>query len=314
MKPNRRSWLGSRMLAVLSLAAVLGGGSGMRAPAMAQEDSDAGYLGVMLQDLNDDLRESYGYRGDGGVLIGQVESGSPAAHAGLRRGDILLRFKGRRVDSAGDATEAVRDQSAGDRVSLTIWRSGSERTVSVTLGSRPSGPEAPAPPEMRDEPEGPGPRIESRQPGDDDVKDRDDDDIKDRGDHDEDDTPIRPDDDREIRRHVEMMMSRPRLGVEIEDVRSGNGVRVTRVIEDGAADKAGIRTGDVIVAVDGRDVDDSSELRRELARQDKGPVRITVQRNGRRQILTAQLEERGRGFAMGPYPGMRMRTFNMPAP
>src|SRR6185369_8234182 len=76
--------------------------------ASAQSSSSGGYVGVLLQDLNDDLRDSYNFKG-AGVLISDVTDGSPADRAGLRRGDIVTSYRGRPVSSSADLTARVRE-------------------------------------------------------------------------------------------------------------------------------------------------------------------------------------------------------------
>src|SRR5205823_1597756 len=103
--------------------------------SLAQAEGGA-YLGVTLQDLNDDLRESYGYRGEG-VVVTRVDQGGPAARAGLREGDVIVRFHDHGVRSASDLAAQVRHEDAGDRVTIDVWREGQMRTFhGVELGTR----------------------------------------------------------------------------------------------------------------------------------------------------------------------------------
>lgn len=77
---------------------------------------------------------------DSGLLIGGIVDDSPAEKAGLMRGDILLEFDGKEVDSAFDLTDLLSDYRAGQRVSLKILRGGTEKTVSLTLEDRLNRP------------------------------------------------------------------------------------------------------------------------------------------------------------------------------
>jgi S1-C subfamily serine protease len=76
--------------------------------------------------------------GRGGALIRRVEPGSPAASAGLRRGDAIVSLGGRSIADPDVLTEAVAAHDPGARVSLGYTRDGTRHTVSVTLGTRPS--------------------------------------------------------------------------------------------------------------------------------------------------------------------------------
>jgi putative serine protease PepD len=84
------------------------------------------YLGVQVQDAS------------GGAAIAQVRSGSPAAAAGLQAGDVIVRAGGTAVSSASQLTELVGARTPGDKLELQIRRDGQTRTVTVTLGNRPS--------------------------------------------------------------------------------------------------------------------------------------------------------------------------------
>lgn len=300
METRRSSW--NRLLVLLAIGALACGASAVAglAPASvarAQEDeersSGQGYLGVITQDLEESLRDSYDYRGSSGVLVSQVESGSAADRAGLRRGDIILRFDGKRVDSASDLSDLVRRADPGDRVSITVWRAGRERTVSAVVGRRGEAREQR---EDREDEEAPVPPTPSMPPA---PPEPDEDGV----------TPTPAPQPGDLDERMTFFTVRPRLGVEIQDlnedlrgyfdVPENRGALVTRVLDDTPARRAGIRAGDVIVELDGRRIDDSDDLRRELARKNAGTVRVTVLRKGERQTLTAQLQRRNQPFVAG---------------
>jgi putative serine protease PepD len=73
-----------------------------------------------------------------GAVVQQVQSGSPAAKAGLAAGDVITSFDGGSIDDAASLTAAVAGHSSGDRITLTYTRNGSTKTVTVTLETRPS--------------------------------------------------------------------------------------------------------------------------------------------------------------------------------
>jgi len=91
-----------------------------------------GYLGVVIEDIDDGLAESYGYEGDG-VHISQAVAGRPAHDAGLRAGDILTHLDGRKVVSADDLRYRIGRTAPGTEVELKVWRRGETLTVAVTL-------------------------------------------------------------------------------------------------------------------------------------------------------------------------------------
>src|SRR5690606_2849348 len=99
--------------------------------------ADRGYPGVAIQDLDDTLREAMGLPADKGVLIADVEPDSPADRAGLRRGDLVLRFDGKEVADARALRLAVAAAGSGQSFELDIVRDGKARTLKGELASVP---------------------------------------------------------------------------------------------------------------------------------------------------------------------------------
>jgi putative serine protease PepD len=73
-----------------------------------------------------------------GAAVQRVQSGSPAAKAGLAAGDVITAFGGDAVHDAAALTAAVAGRSPGDDVTFTYTRDGATHTATVTLGTRPS--------------------------------------------------------------------------------------------------------------------------------------------------------------------------------
>ncbi len=97
-----------------------------------------GWLGVVIQDINDDLAKSFGLKSARGVLIAEVTDGSPADKAGLHQGDVILRLNGRELDDVADLRNRIALTAPGTEVSLDIVRDGKEQTIKVTIGEQPS--------------------------------------------------------------------------------------------------------------------------------------------------------------------------------
>jgi putative serine protease PepD len=73
-----------------------------------------------------------------GVQLAQVRSGTPAARAGLRGGDVVTAIDGKKVTTTAQLQAAIDAKRPGDKVKLTYLRNGKSKAVQVTLGSRPS--------------------------------------------------------------------------------------------------------------------------------------------------------------------------------
>ncbi len=98
-----------------------------------------GWLGVSVQPLTSDLAKGLNLPNEKGALIGSVSSGSPAAKAGLKSGDVVLSLNGSPVKDAGQLAWMVSQRDPGESVELKIWRNGETRTVEVELGRMSEG-------------------------------------------------------------------------------------------------------------------------------------------------------------------------------
>jgi putative serine protease PepD len=67
-----------------------------------------------------------------------VRTGTPAAKAALRAGDVIVSLGGAKIATSDDLRAAINSRKPGDHVSVTYMRNGNRHTVSVTLASRPS--------------------------------------------------------------------------------------------------------------------------------------------------------------------------------
>ncbi len=98
-----------------------------------------GWLGVNIQQVTEEIAESLQLRnGTRGALIARAQEGGPAAAAGLRAGDVVLRFNGQEVREMRNLPRIVADTAVGTRVPVVVWRDGREVTVQVTLGELPA--------------------------------------------------------------------------------------------------------------------------------------------------------------------------------
>jgi len=88
-------------------------------------------LGVAAQDVDQTLAESFGLSSPHGALVAEIEPGSPAAKAGLRPGDVILRLGDEPIHEVADLPAAVGQAQPGDRVALALWRE--RRSLNVTL-------------------------------------------------------------------------------------------------------------------------------------------------------------------------------------
>ena len=93
------------------------------------------YLGVWLDERYNAMAAQY-YNMPLGAYVNSVESGSAAAKAGLKSGDIIIRVGEQEVEDSSDLKAAIRQYGAGDSVEITFYRAGESKTVTVTFDER----------------------------------------------------------------------------------------------------------------------------------------------------------------------------------
>ena len=94
-----------------------------------------GRLGVEVQTLDQSLADSFHLKSPAGALVAKVVPDSAGAHAGLKPGDVILKFNGDSIDSAGQLSARVNATAPGGHTTLEIWRDGKPMTLTATLGS-----------------------------------------------------------------------------------------------------------------------------------------------------------------------------------
>jgi len=99
--------------------------------------ADRGFMGVELDDLNEQLGEYFGVDDGDGALISKVRDDSPAAEAGLKAGDVIVGVNGDAVDDADEVHEAMAATEPGQEIEIKVVRKGQNKTLKVTLGEMP---------------------------------------------------------------------------------------------------------------------------------------------------------------------------------
>ncbi|HEY7726324.1 MAG TPA: DegQ family serine endoprotease [Anaeromyxobacteraceae bacterium] len=183
-----------------------------------------GYLGVSVQDLSPELAQAFAApTGTKGALVQSVMPDSPASRAGVEAGDIVVQVNGKAVDGAGPLTRAVSSVRPGGKADLVLLRSGHRKTLAVTVAPRPDEDRLARGTESDEDQEGGRPARKDEKLG---LRV----------------APLTPELARELR---------------VPDER---GVVVTGVTEDGPADRAGVRRGDLVIEVNRKPVRTVDEL------------------------------------------------------
>lgn len=98
-----------------------------------------GRLGVTIQEVNQQLADSFGLKRPSGALVASVEEDGPAAKAGIKAGDVILQFNGHAIASSSELPAQVADAKPGSTATLQISRNGKTREIEVKLGELDSG-------------------------------------------------------------------------------------------------------------------------------------------------------------------------------
>jgi len=256
-------------------------------PVLADDDQDgvsvlldaegSSWLGVELHEVTSDTAKQLKLPAERGVVLSSIVPDSPAAKAGLKENDVVTEINGQRVEGAAQFRRMIREIPAGRTAQITVWRDGRAQTISVALGKAEErrhslkmftpAPGAPGSFAFT-MPEIPMPPMEWN--------------------------------------GTLMMGGQPRLGIDAEDLSGqlgsffgapdGEGILVRDVTPGSAAEKGGLKAGDVITSVNGeriRTVGDLKEklvTKREAKDKDKDQtVKLGVLRNKSEVSLTVEL-------------------------
>lgn len=230
------------------------------------------WLGVETREVTAEAAKDLKLPSERGVVLGKIIPDSPAAKAGLKENDVVTEINGQRVEGFMQFRRMLHEIPPGRTAQLSVWRDGHSQTVSVTLGKAEErkhsfkmatpGTFAFRMPDMPDIPE-----IPSMEWG-----------------------------------GSMLLGGQPRLGIDAEDLSGqlgtffgapeGEGILVRDVNAGSAAEKAGVKAGDVITSLDGDRIRSVGELREKLSAKRDGKdktVKLGVIRNKSALALTVEL-------------------------
>jgi len=95
-----------------------------------------GWLGVVITNLDPDMAEAFGLKDAKGALISDIVDDSPAAKAGLKEGDVVLKLDNTVIETSDQLTMLIGSKAPDSKIKLTVWRENGEKTLTVTLGER----------------------------------------------------------------------------------------------------------------------------------------------------------------------------------
>jgi serine protease Do len=98
-----------------------------------------GFIGVQMQPVTKEIAEAIGLKEPKGALVAEAMADGPAAKAGVKTGDTIIAADGQPINEAKDLSRKVANVAPGKSLSLTLWRDGKERNVTLEVASQPKG-------------------------------------------------------------------------------------------------------------------------------------------------------------------------------
>ena len=232
---------------------------------------DGGWLGVEIGEVSAEKAKNLRLSSVRGVIVDDVEPDSPAAKAGVKENDVITQYDGQPVEGTVQFRRLVRETPPGRTITLSISRGGSTQNISVELGDRSAYFEKKMKGKMRDFGQAYSFSL--------------------------------PNFNVELPEMPETIDARtPILGINAEDLTGqlgsyfgapdNAGILVREVRTGTPAEKAGLKAGDVIVKLEGKQVRTLAELRAQLRdKSDQPSVTMSVLRKGSEVSVTVPIEK-----------------------
>jgi len=204
-----------------------------------------GWLGVLIQDVNKELAESFGMKNPMGAVVLRVLDDTPAKKAGIEVGDVITHFGDSTINRSSDLPLAVGKARIGSKVKVRIMRDGKQKRLKVTIA------ELPAEDELADADTGKKQTTSNR-----------------------------------LKIDVVALTKEQRKRANVD-----NGVLV-QVVDEGPAEKAGIRRGDILVKLNGKKITSTKQFLNIVKQLPKNKwVRVLVQRGNSPQFIPLKIED-----------------------
>jgi serine protease Do len=267
------------------------------------------YLGVGGQDITPDRARALKLKEERGVEVTSVDADGAAAKAGLKDGDVVMEFNGQKVEGWEHLKRLVRETPIHREVKIVVWRNGSAQTLTATIGVRRemqfeygdlmTPPQAWVQPMPATPPTPPMPSMPSMPS-----------------------TPSMPSMPGFDLPQFRTLMGTSSLGIIGESLGQESqlaeffgvkeGVLVRSVNKDSAAEKAGMKAGDVITKVDDTAISTPQQISSALrAARSKNSVTVTVMRSKKEMTLTVTPDSGGlyRGGIWDPKDNILLELF-----
>lgn len=271
-----------------------------------------GYLGVYLEEVTSERTKELALQEERGAIVMKVVAGGPAEKAGLKENDVIVSFNGRRVDSVRELQRLLGETPADRNVQIEVVRGGSHQTLAATLTKRSLQSFKMNWPQLDDK--SMKMNEEAFKRAEESMKES-----QDKWKQSQEQWKESQKQWKESEGHLKgfppnfgefafvnpgdfTMFSTSRLGISAESltdqlaqffgVADGKGVLVASVSDNSSAAKAGIKAGDVIIAVGDQRVDSIGSLVKAMSSKSEGTVAVRIIRNHAEQTINVTLEKR----------------------
>ncbi len=234
------------------------------------------WLGVSVRDVTEKVAKENKMSDEAGAYVNEVSEKSPADSVGIDEGDVIVEFAQKSIDDADDLVRAVQKSKVGDKVDVVVMRMGDKKNFQVILAKYP--------------------RRQRLSYG-----------LENLG------------------SHLRMMVNGGSQGMHLMELNdqlaeyfgapNGAGILVEKVNKGSAADKAGIKAGDVLLKIGKRTIDDLEDVSKAFSKFDEGDkVDVEVLRKGANKILSLEVAEEHEApmFDMFRHRGSDGDMFTMP--
>lgn len=238
-----------------------------KARSATLQGAAAGYLGAAVEGLSETRAKALNLKDNAGVEVTKVTDDAPASRAGIKVGDVILEINGQKVDSGEEFTNVIISKTPGTKVSLTVARNGVKQTMTATLGVRPPGLPMMVP--STSTPQG----VTIQTPF----------------------GPMSPMSPEDFQALIAGNVPRPLFAGEALGEQLAaffgvhEGVLVQMIYEKTAAERAGLKAGDVVTKVNGMPVANMREINGVVRQTNKKAVTFTVVRDKKEITLTVEI-------------------------
>jgi len=209
------------------------------------------WLGVVVQDITEDLAKSFSLNSAKGALVADVVKNGPAEKAGIRRGDVITKFNGKEIENSHELSRKAAASDVGKKIEIVLMREGKEKRVKVTMEEYPSEGFSFGEGETEEEGEGEG---------------------------------------EETKLGISVQQLSPEIAERL-GAKGAKGVVISDIDEGSPAEEAGLRRGDIIKEINRKAVGNMNEFRREMGKANlKKGILFLIQRGETTFFVTIKVD------------------------